>query len=54
VSKKSLDDDLRNRIKSALTEYKENFLAEHRDAALKESSVKPLSEEEKKKETQKV
>src|SRR6201994_3349995 len=29
VSKKSLDDDLRNRIKIALTEYKENFLAEH-------------------------
>src|SRR6202522_4104693 len=54
VSKKSLDDDLRNRIKSALTEYKQNFLAEHRDAALKESSVKPLSEQEKKKETQKV
>jgi F-type H+-transporting ATPase subunit alpha len=54
VSKKSLDDDLRNRIKGALTEYKENFLSEHRDAALKESSVKPLSEEEQKKETQKV
>src|ERR1700738_805516 len=54
VSKKSLDDDLRKRIKDALTEYKQNFLAEHRDAALKESSVKPLSEEEKKKETQKV
>src|ERR1700730_16916124 len=54
VSKKSLDDDLRNRIKSALTEYKQNFVSEHRDAALKESSVKPLSEEEKKKETQKV
>src|SRR6202522_414037 len=54
VSKKSLDDDLRNRLKSALTEYKQNFLAEHRDAALKESSVKPLTEEEKKKETQKV
>jgi F-type H+/Na+-transporting ATPase subunit alpha len=54
VSKKALDDDLRKRIKDALTEYKQNFLAEHRDAALKESSVKPLSEEEKKKETQKV
>src|ERR1700756_3533958 len=26
VSKKALDDDLRNRIKSALTEYKQNFL----------------------------
>src|SRR6201996_2288049 len=54
VSKKALDDDLRNRIKSALTEYKQNFLSEHRDAALKESSVKPLTAEEKKKETQKV
>jgi F-type H+-transporting ATPase subunit alpha len=49
VSKKALDDDLRNQIKAALTEYKQNFLAEHRDAALKESSVKELSEEEKKK-----
>jgi F-type H+-transporting ATPase subunit alpha len=49
VSKKALDDDLRNRIKQALTEYKQEFLSEHRDAALKESSVKPLSEEEKKK-----
>jgi F-type H+/Na+-transporting ATPase subunit alpha len=49
VEKKSLDDDLKNRIKSALTEYKQNFLAEHRDAALKESSVKELSAEEKKK-----
>ena len=49
VEKKALDDDLRNRIKSALTEYKQNFLAEHRDAALKESSVKELSAEEKKK-----
>jgi F-type H+-transporting ATPase subunit alpha len=50
VSKKALDDDLRNRIKAALTEYKQNFLSEHRDAALKESSVKPLSEQEKKQE----
>jgi F-type H+-transporting ATPase subunit alpha len=48
VEKKSLDDDLRNRIKGALTEYKQNFLSEHRDAALKESSVKELSAEEKK------
>src|SRR6202166_3699048 len=54
VSKKALDDDLRNRIKDALKEYKENFLSEHRDAALKESSVKELTEEEKKKQTQKV
>src|SRR6202453_369093 len=49
VSKKSLDDDLRNRIKQALTEYKQNFLGEHRDAALKESSVKELTPAEKKK-----
>ena len=48
-NKKALDDDLRNRIKDALKEYKQNFLAEHRDAALKESSVKQLSPEEKKK-----
>jgi F-type H+-transporting ATPase subunit alpha len=49
VEKKALDDDLRNRIKSALTEYKQNFLSEHRDAALKESSVMELSPDEKKK-----
>src|SRR5271156_2108658 len=49
VAKKSLDDDLKNRIKAALDEYKANFLAEHREAKLKESSVKPLSEDEKKK-----
>jgi F-type H+-transporting ATPase subunit alpha len=48
VSKKSLDDDLRNRIKDALKEYKANYLAQHKDAALKESSVKPVSEKEKK------
>src|SRR5580693_8644996 len=49
ATKKSLDDDLKGRIKSALDEYKANFVAEHRDAKLKESSVKTLSEEEKKK-----
>jgi F-type H+/Na+-transporting ATPase subunit alpha len=32
-----------------LKEYKENYLAEHQDAKLKESSVKPLSDEDKKK-----
>src|ERR1700734_3457397 len=52
VGKKALVDDLRNRMKDALKEYKQNFLAEHRDAALKESSVKELSEEEKKKQEQ--
>src|SRR5271170_7075038 len=51
VEKKSLDDDLRNRIKSALTEYKQNFLSEHRDAALKEPSVKELSPDEDRKST---
>jgi F-type H+/Na+-transporting ATPase subunit alpha len=53
VAKKSLDDDLKNRIKAALEEYKANFLAEHREAKLKESSVKPLSEDEKKKAAEK-
>jgi F-type H+/Na+-transporting ATPase subunit alpha len=33
MDKKALDDDLRNRIKSVLTEYKQNFLAERQDAA---------------------
>jgi F-type H+-transporting ATPase subunit alpha len=49
IEKKTLDDDLKNRIKAALKEYKENYLAEHQDAKLKESSVKPLSDEDKKK-----
>jgi F-type H+-transporting ATPase subunit alpha len=49
IEKKTLDDDLKNRIKAALTEYKENYLAEHQEAKLKESSVKPLSDEDKKK-----
>jgi F-type H+/Na+-transporting ATPase subunit alpha len=53
VAKKSLDDDLKNRIKAALDEYKGNFLAEHREAKLKESSVKPLTEDEKKKAAEK-
>jgi F-type H+-transporting ATPase subunit alpha len=49
ITKKTLDDDLKARIESALKEYKQNFLAEHSDAKLKESSVKPLDEGEKKK-----
>jgi F-type H+-transporting ATPase subunit alpha len=49
IEKKTLDDDLKNRIKAALKEYKDNYLAEHREAKLKESSVKPLSDEDKKK-----
>jgi F-type H+-transporting ATPase subunit alpha len=47
--KKTLDDDLKNRIKAALTEYKSNYLAEHQDAKLKESAVKPLNPDEQKK-----
>jgi F-type H+-transporting ATPase subunit alpha len=47
IEKKTLDDDLKNRIKAALKEYKENYLAEHQDAKLKESSVKPDREEKK-------
>ncbi len=49
VAKKALDDDLKNRIKAALDEYKADFFSQHRDAKLQESSVKPLSTEEKKK-----
>jgi len=49
IEKKTLDDDLKNRIKAALKEYKDNYLAEHQEAKLKESSVKPLSNEDKKK-----
>jgi F-type H+-transporting ATPase subunit alpha len=49
IEKKTLDDDLKNRIKAALKEYKENYVAEHQEAKLKESSVRPLSDEDKKK-----
>jgi F-type H+-transporting ATPase subunit alpha len=48
IEKKTLDDDLKNRIKAALKEYKENYLSEHHEAKLKESAVKPLSDEDKK------
>ena len=30
TTKKALDDDLRNRLKSAIGEYKSDFLAKHR------------------------
>ncbi len=48
VTKKTLDDDLKNRLKDALKEFKEGFVAEHQDAKLKEAAVKPLNEDEKK------
>jgi F-type H+-transporting ATPase subunit alpha len=49
-AKKALDDDLRNRIHAALKEYKQNFLAEHEGAKVKQSAVQPLDGQEKKKE----
>src|SRR5450432_1562009 len=49
VTKKTLDDDIKGRIHAALKEYKANFLDEHSEAKLKESSAKPLDEGEKKK-----
>jgi F-type H+-transporting ATPase subunit alpha len=54
VSKKTLDDDLKNRLKDALKEYKDGFIAEHQDARLKEAAVKPLNEDEKKQAAQKT
>ncbi|HZD75716.1 MAG TPA: F0F1 ATP synthase subunit alpha [Acidobacteriaceae bacterium] len=53
IEKKTLDDDLKNRIKAALKEYKESYLAEHQEAKLKESSVKPLDGNDKKPEDKK-
>jgi F-type H+-transporting ATPase subunit alpha len=50
ATKKALDDDLRSRIHAALKEYKQNFLAEHEGAKLKQSAVQLLNEQEKKKE----
>jgi len=51
-TKKILDDDLKGRLKDALKEYKESFVAEHQDAKLKEGAVKPLTDDEKKKAAQ--
>jgi len=53
VTRKTLDDDIKGRINAALKEYKQNFLDEHNDAKLQESSVKPLSDDEKKKAAEK-
>ena len=49
IEKKTLDDDLKSRIKAALTEYKANYLAGHQEAKLKDTAVKPLNPEEQKK-----
>src|SRR5579872_4320766 len=48
ATKKALDDDLRGRIHAALKDYKQNFLAEHESAKLKQSSVQPLNADEQK------
>jgi F-type H+-transporting ATPase subunit alpha len=47
ATKKALDDNLKKRIGDALDEYKANFLAEHQDAKVKDTSAKSASEEEK-------
>jgi F-type H+-transporting ATPase subunit alpha len=47
ATKKALDDDLRNRLHAALKEYKQNFISEHEDARLKQSSVQPVNGTEK-------
>ncbi len=52
ITKKTLDDDLKGRMNAALKEYKENFVSEHREAKLRESSVKPLDSAERKEEAQ--
>ncbi len=52
ITKKTLDDDLKGRMNAALKEYKENFVSEHRDAKLRESSVQPLDAEQKKEQAQ--
>ncbi len=49
IEKKTLDDDLKGRLKGALEEYKRNFVAEHQDAKLKSSAVQPLDPREQRK-----
>ncbi len=53
AEKRALDDDLRNRLKSAVNEYKKNFVAEHGRAEGKDAVV-PLSEDEKRKAAEKT
>ncbi len=49
ATKKALDDDIRGRIHAALKEYKADFLAEHSDAKVKQSSVQPVQKKEQEK-----
>ncbi len=51
--KKALDDDIRGRLKSAIEEYKRDFLAQHEQAKGRDA-VAELSEDEKKKAAQKT
>jgi F-type H+-transporting ATPase subunit alpha len=53
AEKKALDDDLRGRLKTAIDEFKKDFLAEHEQAKGKDA-VAALSSEEKKKAAQKT
>ena len=53
AEKKALDDDLRGRLKSAIEQYKKDFLSEHEQAKGKDA-VAELSEDEKQKAEQKT
>jgi F-type H+-transporting ATPase subunit alpha len=53
AEKKALDDDLRGRLKSAIEDYKKDFLAGH-DQAKGKDTVVELSEDEKKKAAEKT
>ena len=53
AEKKALDDDLRGKLKSAVEDYKKDFLAEHEQAKGKDT-VAELSEDEKKKAVEKT
>jgi F-type H+-transporting ATPase subunit alpha len=47
--KKVLDDDLRNRLKDAINEFKQNFFTEHQEAQVSSGSQqKAQSKDEKK------
>ena len=53
ADKRALDDDLRGRLKTAVNEFKRDFVAEHGKAEGKDS-VAPLNEDEKKKAAEKT
>jgi F-type H+/Na+-transporting ATPase subunit alpha len=45
--KKALDDDLRNRLKAAVNEYKQNFFAEHQDSQVAAPEAKKETNQKK-------